>query len=85
MTLEAETTDPLVWGGSALEWGDHGRPVDEAFAPFRITVKLTNRAPADIGIPIYNPTFEMLQRENYRSLPILNMSSQCRFCCRENR
>ena len=61
--IEARSRDPLkVWGGSALEISVQADPTATRWAPYRVTVSLTNTTPPTTGPSVYNATLEALPR-----------------------
>lgn len=58
-----------VWGGSAVKWQVQADPETNALDPFRLTVTLTNQTPTDRGVPVYRPSFQVLQGQGYLLSP----------------
>lgn len=70
IAVTATTDRPLkVWGGSAVSWSVATDPSTESLDPFRIALTLTNITPADTGVPVYNPAFQVMQGTGYLLAP----------------
>ncbi|WP_454170177.1 Ig-like domain repeat protein [Microbacterium paulum] len=70
IAVTATADRPLkVWGGSAVSWSVATDPSTESLDPFRIALTLTNITPADTGVPVYNPAFEVMQGTGYLLAP----------------
>lgn len=70
IAVTATADRPLkVWGGSAVNWSIATDPSTEALDPFRIVLTLANVTPADTGVPVYNPAFQVMQGTGYLLSP----------------